>query len=168
LGQFPLPNIETLSSLPVLKTRIEKIMRQEGYQSGSWMYKGAKLCLIWPLWHKAFPNAKWIIVRRKTEDIIGSCINTGFMRAFSKQSFQNAIGVNNEWEGWFWWIEQHKKRFQEMQSAGLNIKEVWPDKMVSGNYQQIMKAIDWLGLEWNTDALSFVDPRLWKTRRKAV
>jgi hypothetical protein len=169
LGQYPLPNINrVLKPIHGLADKVSNIMVQQGYQGGPWMYKGAKLCLIWPLWHQAFPSAKWIIVRRSPEDIAASCVRTGFMRAFSRSNFRRAIHVNNEYEGWLWWAQQHEERFQTMKDAGLNIKEVWPDKMVSGEYKAIIETINWLGLNWNADALSFVDPRLWKNRSKAA
>jgi hypothetical protein len=165
LGQYPLPNINNIAPFPNLRQRVEKTIKKHGYTGGPWMYKGAKMCLIWPVWHKAFPNAKWIIVRRADKDIAESCMNTGFMKAFKYHNIQKAVGVKNEFDGWMWWVEQHAKRFKEMKETGLQIKEIWSEDMVSGNYKQMIKIIDWLGLEWNADALSFVDPRLWKTRR---
>jgi hypothetical protein len=130
------------------------------------MYKGAKMCLTWPIWHYAFPDAKWIIVRRRTGDIVDSCIKTGFMRAFSREIFRKAVGVDNERDGWLWWVHQHEKRFIEMINEGINIKIIWPERMVQGDYSQIMEMIDWLGLKWNSEVLSFIDPKLWKARRR--
>jgi hypothetical protein len=141
-------------------------MIQEGYKDGPWMYKGAKMCLMWPIWHHAFPNAKWVIVRRKTSDIISSCLKTNFMHAFSKEHCRKAVGVKSEFEGWLWWVHQHEKRFVEMITEGLNCKIVWPERMVRGDYEQLYETVEWLGLKWKTDVLEFVDPKLWKARRK--
>ena len=47
-----------------LDSKIAEIFFYSNYKGGSWYYKGAKMCLIWPIWHKAFPEAEWIIVRR--------------------------------------------------------------------------------------------------------
>jgi hypothetical protein len=141
-------------------------MRDEGYKGGPWMYKGAKMCLFWPVWDYAFPKAKWIIVRRRTGDIVQSCLKTNFMRAFRHPAFQRAVGVNNEAEGWLWWVHQHLDRFREMMDDGLNIKVIWPERMVDGDYEQLMETIEWLGLKWNSEVLNFIDPKLWKARRK--
>lgn len=165
LGQYPLPDVKNLPLIINLKKSVERIMIEEGYKNGKWMYKGAKLCLIWPLWHSVFPDAKWIIVRRKTSDIINSCIKTGFMRAFSKELNQKAVGADNEKEGWLWWVHQHEKRFIEMIEAGVNYKEVWPERMVTGDYRQIYEVIEWLGLKWNKEVLTFIDSKLWKARK---
>ena len=166
LGQFPLPDVKKLNIPADWRQRVESVFQKEGYQSGAWFYKGAKMCLFWPVWAYAFPNAKWIIVRRKTSDIVNSCLKTSFMRAFSRSEFQKAVSVKTEAEGWLWWVHQHEKRFIEMIQTGVNAKIVWPERMVQGDYRQMMETIEWLGLEWNSEVLSFIDPKLWKARRK--
>jgi hypothetical protein len=130
------------------------------------MYKGAKMVLVWPLWHYAFPNAKWIIVRRRTGDIINSCLKTSFMRAFTNLKNQKKVGVETERDGWLWWVRWHEQRFVEMIQEGLNVKVVWPERMVTGDYQQLYEAIEWAGLDWSSEIYNFIDPKLWKARRK--
>jgi len=164
--QYPLPDVERLPIPNDWGREIWRVMLREGYQAGAWMYKGAKMCLMWPVWHHAFPDAKWIIVRRKTGDIINSCLKTGFMRAFRDVAFQKAVGATTEAEGWKWWVHQHEQRFIEMITEGLNCKVVWPERMVQGNYQQMYETIEWLGLRWKSEVLTFIDPKLWKARRK--
>jgi len=166
MGQYPLPNVKGLVIPTNWKDRVEGVFREQGWQDGPWFYKGAKACLTWPIWQYAFPDAKWIIVRRRPPDIINSCMRTGFMRAYARTQIQRAVGAKTEAEGWLWWIHQHEDRFVEMIQAGMNCKVVWPERMVAGDYSQMMETIDWLGLEWNSDALSFIDPKLWKARRK--
>jgi len=78
LCQYPLPDINKLTIPSNWKQEVEKVMTDEGYWHGPWMYKGAKMCLTWKMWHHAFPHAKWIIVRRRTGDIVNSCLRTGF------------------------------------------------------------------------------------------
>jgi len=76
--------------------------------------------------------------------------------------------VLNERDGWIWWVHQHEKRFIEMMESeeGVNVKVIWPHRMVNGDYTQIKDMIDWLGLKWNTEILNFVDPLLWHARNK--
>lgn len=166
LGQYPLPKIEGMIPPLGWSTKIEQVMLDEGYEGGPWMYKGAKLCLHWPVWNDAFPNAKWIIVRRKTSDIINSCLRTGFMRAFTSRSNQAAVGAKDEWDGWLWWVHQHEARFIEMMQAGLNCKVIWPERMVDGDYTQIKEMLKWLDLEWGPEIMDFIEPKLWKARQK--
>jgi hypothetical protein len=166
LGQFPLPNVEKMIIPSGWSNDVIKVMQEEGYKDGPWMYKGAKMCLHWPVWNYAFPNAKWIIVRRKTSDIINSCLRTGFMKAFALKQNQKAVGVDTEWDGWLWWVHQHEQRFVEMIQAGLNCKVIWPERMVDGDYSQIKEMLEWLGLEWSPEIMEFIEPKLWKARQK--
>ena len=166
LGQYPLPDVDTLPIPGDWKKKIEAVMDWEGYSGGPGFYTGAKMCLMWPVWHYAFPNARWIIVRRRTGDIVKSCLRTRFMRAFADPTKCKKVGAATQEEGWKWWVRQHEKRFVEMIEAGLNVKVIWPERFVEGDYTQLYEMIEWLGLEWNSDVLSFIDPKLWKARRK--
>lgn len=169
LGQYPLPKIPKLQIPLDWKSRVEKVMVDQGLKDGSsWFYKGAKCCLVWPIWHYAFPNAKWIIVRRRTGDIVNSCMKTSFMRAFSNPAVQKKVNASNEREGWVWWVRWHEQRFVEMIQAGLNVKVVWPERMVLHDYEQMMETIQWLGLKWDDKVLSFVTPKLWNSRKKII
>ena len=150
LGQKPLPDIEKLPIDMNWKTRVINVMKDQGYKSGPWFYKGAKMCLFWPQWHFAFPTARWIFVRRENRDIINSCLKTGFMSKYKKA------------EGWQKWIDVHMERLEEMKDAGMDVVEVWPSKIISGNYGEIKNAIHHVGLRWNRDVVhDFIDPRLW-------
>lgn len=167
-AQYPLPNTANMLIPRDWKNRVEGVMHTQGYTDGPWMYKGPKMGLHWPVWHYAFPDAKWIIVRRRTGDIVDSCIKTGFMKAFSNPSNWKAVGAKNEREGWIWWVNQHLERFIEMISAedGPNCKQIWPHRMINGDYKQLYETIDWLGLEWKTGALDFIDPMMWHGRKQ--
>lgn len=156
LGQRPLPTDAHLAAITQdeadrWRYRLDRIMQQEGYTGGPRFYKGAKMCLFWPMWAKAFPETKWIIVRRTRGDIVRSCLRTSFMSAY------------NSLEGWELWAKEHERRFEEMKAAGLSIVEVWPEKMIkNGDYGEMKAAVEFCGLTYDHDiARSFVDPRLW-------
>lgn len=160
LGQDPLPNIDLIKDACVLLTakwrnKVIDIMKGQGYPGGPWFYKGAKMCLMWPLWHTAFPQAQWIIVRRDSEDIVTSCLKTSFMRAFRTRS------------GWLQWVAEHEKRFEEMYDAKLKIQEVWPQRAINGDLTQMQMVINNLGLDWKFDKVKeFVEPSLWHKAKK--
>jgi hypothetical protein len=169
LGQYPIPNPDKIPIPANWKKRVENIIIREGYQGGPWMYKGAKSCLMWPVWNYSFPEAKWIIVRRRTGDIVNSCLKTNFMRAFSNPAVQKAIKADTEIDGWIWWVRQHEKRFVEMIQSGVNCKIVWPERLIKGNYTQLFEALEWLGLDYVpkiNDIYNFIEPKLWKARRR--
>lgn len=154
MGQNPLPNVTALEPYPGLKIKVETVMKYNGYKDGPWFYKGAKLCLLWPLFHEAFPSAKWIIVRRADEDIVNSCMKTAFMRAYNDEG------------GWQSWVDHHKDRFSEMKKAGLHIAEVWPTKFVEGSFSEIQRVvIRFLRLRWRDKKVrDFIEPAYWSTK----
>lgn len=139
-GQNPLPNMKELP-IPVNWEHVINNILQEGgcKKDIPWIYKSSRIAQIWPVWNSTYPEAKWIIVRRKTTDIIHSCLQTGFMSAYS------------DYDGWLGWIKEHELLFQSMIQSGLNYKEVWPERMVNGDFSQIQEVIQWLGLEWNNE-----------------
>jgi hypothetical protein len=153
-GQFPLPKTKELSIPMDWGKRIESLIEHDGYVKGPWMYKDTKMGLIWPIWNNAFPNAKWIIVRRRTGDVIQSCLKTGYMTAYEDE------------KGWLEWVHEYEIRFVQMIEAGLNCKIIWPERMINGNLQQLYEVIEWLGLTWKKEALNYIDPLLWGSKQK--
>jgi len=156
MGQDPLPDMEEVYKKAFSidwkwRMRACSIIKKQGYKNEiPWFYKGAKMCLIWPLWYRAFPRATWIIVRRKDDDVIHSCLKTGFMRKYQ------------DVEGWQTWVDVHKERFLEMEAAGLKIITIWPQKMVNGELDEIHSAVDSLGLGWKQNSVvDFISPALW-------
>lgn len=166
LGQYPLPDTGSMLIPRNWEERIAGIIKQQGYPGGNWLYKDSRASLIWPVFHYAFPNAKWVLVRRKTGDIIQSCVKTAYMSAFKKEEGWRKVGAENEEQAWLWWIHEYEKRFVEMIEAGINVKVIWPERMVYGDYGQLYETMDWLGLNWNKEIFNFVEPLLWTSRKK--
>ena len=90
LGQKPLPDTDNLPAMPDLR----KMVQQHIPNLEPWMYKDAKLTLVWPVWAREFPEAKWVLVRRDKAEIAKSCLRTSFMRAYEGQL------------GWERWVEE--------------------------------------------------------------
>ena len=158
MGQNPLPDIDVVKLVSAdfiigWRLKIQEVLASQGYKIDSsqiWFYKGAKMCLHWPVWHRAYPDAKWIIVRRKSSDIVRSCLKTGFMRAYRNE------------KGWLKWIDEHKERFLEMKDAGLNIRYIWPQRMIDRDLTEIQRVVGELGLVWNQKGVEkFIEPALW-------
>jgi hypothetical protein len=155
-GQFPLPNIDEISIPLNWRQKVENIIRAEHYVNGPWMYKDTKMPLIWKVWHNAFPKAKWIIVRRRTGDVIQSCLKTNYMNAYEDE------------KGWIEWIHAYEKRFEEMMEAGIDLKVIWPERMCNNDFQQLYDIIEWTGLEWKEEASVFVKLLLWKSNQNKI
>ncbi len=155
MGQKPLPDIDkcklmSIQSIEMWRDIVLKEMKKQGYSGGSWYYKDPKMCLLWPVWHQAFPKARWIIVRRTGMDIVKSCLKTGFMRAYTDTA------------GWLYWVMQHLERFIQMEDAGLDINYVWPQQMIDRDYTGIRAVLLRLGLNFNKHSIeNFIEPALW-------
>ncbi len=153
MGQSPLPTPSLIKTNPYpndLRKEVLAVFRHEGLEPNqSWYYKGAKMMLIWEIWRDAFPQAQWLVVRRPDDQIIQSCENARFMRKRSGK------------EGWQDWIDHHKRRWKEMHLA-VNYREVWSDRVVTGDFAEIKSAIEDFGLKWKeTTVRNFVDPSLY-------
>ncbi|GAG49578.1 unnamed protein product, partial [marine sediment metagenome] len=144
LGQKPLPDINKVflecgkmqgnKGIEELRHKVHNCFLKQGFwQEHQLIYKGAKLCLIWPVWHILYKNPKWIIVRRKDDDIAKSCMNTVFMRAYSSV------------EGWKGWVDHHKDRFNEMMEY-CGAVQLWSEDIVAGNFGPIREVVESTGL----------------------
>lgn len=169
LGQFPLPEVQNLLPFPDMKKQIENELKRDGWDGKRrWYYKCAKACLFWPIWLKAFPKAQWVIVRRRKEQIAESCLRTSFMRKFGSRDVRKRNGFKSEYDSWLWWVEQHEQRFQEMIEAGMDVRMVWTEKIVAGDFEELDRVMNWLRLEMTQEARSLITPEIWGTDKRSA
>jgi len=153
-GWDPLPSTQDCRALatiigPTWRRRFEKIIG--GGEGRTVMAVSTVNALLWPLWRATYPEAKWIIVRRKDEDVVRSCLHSKYMAAFSTA------------EDWGKWVIEYKTRFLEIASAGCPVWHIWPEWMARGDLTEIRRMIQWLGLEWDGEAVEdLIAPMLWK------
>lgn len=158
-GHYPL--LRSISIPRDWDERVEKVLEVQGYEDGPWMYKDSRITPMWRVWNRAYKNARWVIVRRKPLDVIHSCIQTAYMLRFKSETVQKYVGVNTEKDGWWWMIHQYEAYFNEMVQEGIHFKEIWPERMATGDYSQMYELCDWLGLKWSDAALDYINPLLW-------
>lgn len=162
LGQKPLPDptiIDAIASKAMgmqwRKKIADEIIRQGYKNSRPWFYKGAKLCLIWQLWHAAFPKAHWIVAYRRDELTINSCMRTSFMKKHTTR------------EGWQEWVDHHKRQFDAMEAAGLDVRRVDTERIVNRDFEEIKDAVEHTGLTWKGISVGeFIDPNIWQSQSK--
>lgn len=164
-GSSLMPSTNDLTIPSKFRDGIINIIKRQGYKSGPWFIKSSYAAQYWPLWSYAFPDAKWIIVRRRTGDIIQSCIKTGYMKLFKHPENRSRIGVEDEASGWLWWVHQYEEKFREMMNEGLNVNVVWPERMAVGDYRQMYETLEWVGLKWNAKIVDTINPLFAKSRR---
>ena len=113
---------------------------------GCTAHKEAKMLLYWEQWHHAFPEAKWVIVRRNRAEILESVDKlTPWMRGKLKR---------NQWEKW---IDHHLMRMEGMKKSVVWC-EIDTDRLIQGDCEEIQHNIEWCGLEWRDDAKELVMP----------
>lgn len=156
MGQQNLPS--TSNDISIDKDLRNKVYDVISKQEFTWIdesipifFKDAKLTWVWPSWNYAFPNATWIIVRRNEEDIVSSCMNTEFMRAYETA------------QSWKDWVEHHKLMFEEIKkSLYPNVYEIWSEELLQGNYEGLYEILSKYNLDLKKNKVdNFVDPDYW-------
>lgn len=151
-----MPKLTVIPSASVWVESVEMRLKQQQIETVPFLFKYSGIAQIWPIWHIAFPKAKWIIVRRNANDIVHSCCATAYIDRFKSKQNQKAVGVSTESEGWHWWINQHKDCFVRMHATDMDCKEIWPEQMRDGDYTKIQEVVEWCGLEWNEDVIKMI------------
>jgi len=155
-GVMELPTLASTEQLSVdgMRSAIAGSMMMEGYTGGPWLYKDCKLTLLWPAWLKAFPEAKWLIIRRKDADIITSCLRTEFMRQHSP-----------DFEFWKNWLQAYYDRLEALAEAvpEENLRSIYPEAIIRDrDYSGLQELAEWLGLQFvEAEADRFILPEAW-------
>ena len=165
-GQWPLVDPDKLMIPIDWASMVEHALQKDGYKGGKWLYKSSSAALLWKVWSYAYPNAKWVLVRRRTGDITSSCLQTSYMKAFKNPAYCAEIGADTEKDAWTCWVRKYEEAFVGMLTAGVNCKVVWPERFVQNDYQQLYEVIEWVGLKWESSVVDYLDPKLWKNERK--
>ena len=134
-GQEKLPD----HNIPRIDISIEIhtiIQGQGGSITKPWYFKDPKTLLVYGSYLKSFPGAKWILVRRNIDDIIDSCIRASFL--CNKDS---VVACEN-------YVKHYLALAEKLQAECPNVLEVWYDKIMDGNLDELGKVIEWLGLEF--------------------
>jgi hypothetical protein len=87
------------------------------------------------------------------------------MNVYADKQVQKIIGVQDEREGWLWWVHQQEQEFRDMIETGLNVKVIWPERMLDGNFEQIHEMLEWVGLPWNPGIISLLNYTLIKDNK---
>jgi hypothetical protein len=150
VGDFPA--LTGLRPDKKLAQRVLQIIHRQGYRGDRpWAFKDAKLSLLWPVWKKAFPDARWIIVRRPRQEIIQSCLRTNFMRYHSDDP-----------EFWSQWIDVYRERLEMLKASGVWWREINTPDLMAGDSTVMQSVVSELGLQWQDEQIRrFINPRFW-------
>ncbi|MDF1637188.1 tetratricopeptide repeat-containing sulfotransferase family protein [Alcanivorax jadensis] len=122
-------------------------VRRAGWQDGQWMvHKGINAHKFAGLLKSAFPNAKFIELRRNPMDVAFGCYRQNFeSQPFSYTAEGCASEIACYQENMHWWHKQ-------MPEA---IRVVNYEDLVANFGSQIQDLLHWLGLDWEEECLDF-------------
>lgn len=152
LGVNPLPAPTWNPEVRNFREVVGRVLVAEGYTGAApWGFKDAKMTLTWRIWHHHFPSARWIVVRRPTEQIVGSCLRTSFMRHHSRDP-----------EFWRRFVDAYLARLEQLREAVSWCRVVESTDIVAGNFGPLKWLVGELGLEWRREAAeAFIAPDAW-------
>lgn len=165
LGQSPLPHpkqfvqggrhSDFLRGGRLRNFFVQHMISQDWDKTAPLFYKGPKMCLMWPAWVSAFPEAQWVLVHRDKEQIIDSCIRTPFMKRHGKNR-----------KGWGDFVDTYRAHMEELAAAAPGRSYMIWSADILEDLNEARKLIDWLELEWNEEAVrGFVEPSLYNRVR---
>lgn len=162
-----MPTSDSLKAITNWQNKVERCLKdQQLSQNAPFVYKDSQITQLWELWNASYPDAKWIIVRRRTGDILNSLHETAYMNRFKIVKNIKAVGASNEKDAWLWWVHQYEARFRDIIQSGANYRVVWPERMRDGDFEQIKEVVDWCGLEWNEEVIGVMSNLLNKNNDK--
>lgn len=84
----------TMQQAETFRNNVITCMKSQNVDiSSPWMFKDPKIALVWKLFAKAFPNAKFILLYRNEKDILHSYERTKFMDAYTNMvDWQKYLG----------------------------------------------------------------------------
>lgn len=151
LGLDPLPPVAARPPIEATPFRdlVERELRRQGWDGArAWLFKDAKLALIWPLWAAAFPEARWVVTHRHLLDVALSAVRAEPM----------ARRLGYDVERWTRWARDYRMRLQSVPARhALSI-----DRGVFADRTGLESLVGSLGLAWRPREVdSFVSAPLW-------
>lgn len=132
--------IELNKKSPVgFRSAICSAIQDQGYESGPWYYKCAKLPLFAELAARAFPEATLVVVRREKEGHISSLQRTGFMKCCKND------------ECWSQWIDSYWSYTEHLTTLFSDVHEILFDELLQSNFDQIAGVVESRGLSFSRE-----------------
>jgi hypothetical protein len=147
--KLPAPEFDFKDIANIYDGVISEITRQGYGGKSNWFFKDPKLCLVWPVWNRAFPDARIVVVRRNKNAVMKSVRGCGFME---RHGLSESIIEK--------WHHTHDMILDNI-SKLENALVVNSDKLVSGDFTHIKNVVNLLGLEYNPEVEKFIDNKLW-------
>lgn len=161
-GQFPIKENRINGFTPVMwREFVELIMQRQGLQEyQQWFYNDFRSTILWLYWHEAFPQAKWVYVRRSIKDIVLSCMRTGYMTAYKNTAIRNEVNVTTEKDGWIKWVGYYTVFIEQILQTVPNSFVLDTKALKSKKYSNLQAMIEWAGLTWNDSVVGLLNNKI--------
>jgi hypothetical protein len=121
-----------------------------------WGFKDAKLTLTWRVWRDHFPRARWVIVRRSSDEIIASCLRTSFMKQHS-----------GDLAFWRQFVADYLERLGILQREVGWSRVIAAGDVAAGRFDVLEQLVGELGLAWRPEPMhAFIAPEHWNAARQ--
>ena len=151
-GVNPLPKLRAFNDFPSIRNLADFELRGDGYTGDvPWGFKSTKMTLSWPIWARAFPKARWLIVRRPPDQVVNSCLRTPFLRVRSAnpEFWQSSVAV-------------YQQRIDQLKASGLAYDELCSTDILADDGVPLRPIAEALGLSWNESRVrAFIEPSYW-------
>lgn len=162
LGVGPLPPRDLSTDIDI-RPLVDRLLVDDGYaeipNGPRWLYKDAKLLLMWRDWHRAYPSATWVMVHREREELIDACRRTTFMNT-AKYGDRD----HNFWEKW---VDSYLERAEELKVSGAKVMVVDANALIDGDVSSLEEVINETGLKAPLGGIkSLIQPELWGGKKR--
>jgi hypothetical protein len=153
LGVRILPPSDWHPAVRNFRDAVGAALAAQQYGGGqAWGFKDAKLALTWRTWHEHFPQARWIIVRRPSDEIVASCLRTSFMK---QHSVDPAF--------WRQFVAEYLERLGALYQTTGWCRTIEASDVVSARFTALERVVNELGLTWRPEAVqAFIAPEHWR------
>ena len=121
---------------------------------GQWAIKNPKIAFFWHYFDDAYPDAKWVVVRRPSEQVVASISRVNPFTVSPVKLPMTRDRLNGIVKGY-----QERLDSLVRNLPPDRVREVDSKKIVEGDLEQLRDVIAWTGLQFDEAAVSgFIEP----------
>ena len=135
---------------PGFACRVLDRLYDQGYDGARpFFYKDTKTPLVWPLWDRSFPQARWVLVERNRRDTLASIRRAPFMTHYETE------------RQWAAYLDRYDRLLTHIRSEVASCHTVNADALLAGDRREVQELSSYLERPARARrASAMVDPSL--------
>ena len=131
-----------------------------------WGWKEPRTTVLWPLWYKVFPKAKFIFIHRNGVDVAQSLSlrehKKGITKISNYYSSMRCIKLERAFKLW----EEYNEMFYELREYNREIEvlEICYEKLLENPKEELMKIAKYLDISVDDEKITQISNSVNKTR----